>query len=111
MGAIALKVAVQMATKMGAEPWSVPIPATGVMVVGYDSYHDTADKSKSIGCIISTINQRLTRYNRQERDQNKGQVFFNILSFVLQSDVRPQTRGGGEQLLRDRDDQGPEGLL
>ena len=70
MGAIALKVAVQMATKMGAEPWSVPIPATGVMVVGYDSYHDTADKSKSIGCIISTINQRLTRYNRQERDQN-----------------------------------------
>ena len=43
--AVATKVAIQMAAKLGAEPWSVKIPVRNLMVVGFDSYHDSAEVS------------------------------------------------------------------
>uniref|UniRef100_A0A0K2UXM2 Piwi-like protein 1 n=1 Tax=Lepeophtheirus salmonis TaxID=72036 RepID=A0A0K2UXM2_LEPSM len=53
---VATKVAVQMATKLGAEPWGVSIPIKNTMVIGYDSYHDTSLKGKSVGAVVFHIN-------------------------------------------------------
>ena len=30
-----------MATKLGAEPWKLNLPKMTVMIVGYDTFHDT----------------------------------------------------------------------
>lgn len=59
---VATKVAIQMAAKLGAEPWAVNIPVKDLMVVGYDSYHDTVKAGESVGAVVATINQALTRY-------------------------------------------------
>ena len=32
------------------------------MVIGYDTYHDTAKKGRSVGAIVATMNQALTKY-------------------------------------------------
>ncbi len=46
LASVATKVAVQMAAKMGAEPWAVPIPLKQCLVIRYDSYHDTTGPNK-----------------------------------------------------------------
>lgn len=33
-----------------------------LMVVGIDSYHDSAKKGRSVGGIVCSLNQKLTRY-------------------------------------------------
>jgi aubergine-like protein len=62
MSAVAMKVAVQMATKLGAEPWGVTIPLQDTMVVGIDTSHDTLNKRKSVGAVVFTMNKNMTRY-------------------------------------------------
>ena len=59
---VATKVALQMNCKMGGEPWAVKMPLKDTMVIGYDTYHDTAKKGRSVGAIVATMNQTLTRY-------------------------------------------------
>ena len=77
---VATKVALQMNCKMGGEPWAVKIPmkvssgscshsnldlslpVQDTMVIGYDTYHDTAKKGRSVGAIVATMNQALTKY-------------------------------------------------
>ena len=78
MMTVATKVALQMNCKMGGEPWAVKmpmkvssrlvlcifIPSSSVqdtMVIGYDTYHDTAQKGRSVGAIVATMNQTLTK--------------------------------------------------
>ncbi len=46
LASVATKVAVQMAAKLGGEPWAVPIPLKQCLVIGYDSYHDTTGPNK-----------------------------------------------------------------
>ena len=77
---VATKVALQMNCKMGGEPWTVKmpmkvsscscsdlnlnlfLPVQDTMVIGYDTYHDTAKKGRSVGAIVATMNQTLTKY-------------------------------------------------
>ena len=42
--------------------WTVDIPVKGLMVVGYDTFHDTSKKDLSVGAIVCTINNSLTKY-------------------------------------------------
>ena len=58
---VATKVAIQIVAKLGGIPWQLRIPASGLMVVGYDSYHDTVHKGKSVGAVVSSINRDITR--------------------------------------------------
>ena len=58
---VATKVAIQMNAKLGGEPWAVRMPLTDTMVIGYDTYHDTAQKGRSVGAIVATMNQTLTK--------------------------------------------------
>ncbi len=60
---VAGKVAVQMAAKIGGEPWGMKIPLNDTMVIGYDSYHDTVGDKRSVGAVISTINKGLTKFH------------------------------------------------
>merc|ERR1711909_253415 len=52
---VATKVAVQMNCKLGGEPWAVKIPLTDTMVIGYDTYHDTSQKGRSVGAVVARI--------------------------------------------------------
>jgi len=60
---VATKVAVQMNCKLGGEPWATAkIPIQDLMVVGYDTYHDTATKGRSVGALVASLNQTCTKY-------------------------------------------------
>jgi len=84
---IAVKVAVQIQAKMGAEPWRIEIPLRNMMVVGYDSYHDTDRQNKSFGAMVSTTNTSLTRFhsscvehgNYEELHPKIGECFISAL--------------------------------
>ena len=56
------QVVTQMATKLGGEPWAVEIPFKGAMVVGYDTYHDSARRGESVGALVASVNNNFTRY-------------------------------------------------
>lgn len=58
---IATKVMIQMASKLGGEPWRVSLPNQTWMVIGYDTYHD-AKRNKSVGAFIASTNASFTRY-------------------------------------------------
>ena len=32
------------------------------MVIGYDTYHDTAQKGRSVGAVVASMNQTLTKW-------------------------------------------------
>lgn len=59
---VATKIAIQMACKLGGEPWTVPIPVKGLMVIGYDTWHDSSQKGRSVGAVVATINPSLSRF-------------------------------------------------
>merc|ERR1712090_48256 len=59
---VATKVAIQMNAKLGGEPWAVKIPMKNTMVIGYDTYHDTVHKSKSVGALVASLNPSLTKF-------------------------------------------------
>jgi aubergine-like protein len=59
---IATKVLVQMTTKLGGAPWTVKIPfKVPIMVVGFDTYHDEAHRGHSVGALVASLNNSLTR--------------------------------------------------
>uniref|UniRef100_A0A7N5ZZH6 Piwi-like 1 n=1 Tax=Anabas testudineus TaxID=64144 RepID=A0A7N5ZZH6_ANATE len=58
---VATKIALQMACKMGGELWSVEIPLKQLMIVGIDCYHDTIGGKRSIGALVASLNQSMSR--------------------------------------------------
>ena len=62
LAAVATKVVVQMICKLGGEPWAVDIPMKNTMVIGYDTYHDSAQKGRSAGALVASINKTFTKY-------------------------------------------------
>lgn len=46
---VAGKIAMQLNCKLGGELWAVEVPLKGLMVVGYDTYHDSSRKGHSVG--------------------------------------------------------------
>ena len=59
---VCTKIGIQMACKLGSEPWALSIPPKKLMVVGYDTHHDGTRKSESVGGFVCSINDSLTRY-------------------------------------------------
>jgi len=59
---VATKIAIQMNCKLGGEPWAVKMPLKKTMVIGYDTYHDTVNKSKSVGAVVASLNESMTKY-------------------------------------------------
>ena len=59
---VATKVAIQMNAKLGGEPWAVRMPLTDTMVIGYDTYHDSIQKGRSVGAVVASLNSSMTKY-------------------------------------------------
>lgn len=58
----AVKIAIQLAAKLGGEPWLVNIPISGTMVCGYDTYHDTAKRGRSYGAFVASMNKKFSKW-------------------------------------------------
>ena len=58
----ATNVALQMICKLGGEPWAVKIPLKNTMVIGYDTYHDSLYKDKSVGAVVASVNSTFTKF-------------------------------------------------
>ncbi|CAL1299772.1 unnamed protein product [Larinioides sclopetarius] len=60
---VATKIGIQLNCKLGGEPWALEIPfKMKIMVIGYDTYHDSARKGRSAGAFVASLNQSLTRW-------------------------------------------------
>lgn len=55
---IASKIAIQMNAKLGGMPWMIKLPVSGLMTVGFDVSHHPRDKSRSIGAMVATMDQK-----------------------------------------------------
>ncbi|CAG2180514.1 unnamed protein product, partial [Oppiella nova] len=59
---VCTKVVIQMATKLGAEPWVLKIPPKSIMIVGYDTYHDSSQKGRSVGAFVCSMNEHMSSW-------------------------------------------------
>ncbi|XP_023249891.1 piwi-like protein 1 [Seriola lalandi dorsalis] len=80
---VATKIALQMACKMGGELWSVEIPLKQLMIVGIDCYHDTIAGKRSIGALVASLNQGMSRWFSKCVLQHKGQEIMDGLKMAL----------------------------
>ncbi|XP_074494492.1 piwi-like protein 1 isoform X2 [Sebastes fasciatus] len=80
---VATKIALQMACKMGGELWSVEIPLKHLMIVGIDCYHDTIAGKRSIGALVASLNQSMSRWYSKCVLQHKGQEIMDGLKMAL----------------------------
>uniref|UniRef100_A0A3P8SKU5 Piwi-like RNA-mediated gene silencing 1 n=1 Tax=Amphiprion percula TaxID=161767 RepID=A0A3P8SKU5_AMPPE len=80
---IATKIALQMACKMGGELWTVDIPLKQLMIVGIDCYHDTTAGKRSIGALVASLNQSMSRWFSKCVLQHRGQEIMDGLKMAL----------------------------
>uniref|UniRef100_A0A674BYW6 Piwi-like RNA-mediated gene silencing 1 n=1 Tax=Salmo trutta TaxID=8032 RepID=A0A674BYW6_SALTR len=87
---VATKIALQINCKMGGELWSVEIPLKQLMIVGIDCYHDTAAGKRSIGALVASLNQGMSRYVWFSKCvlQNRGQEIMDGLKVALQGALK-----------------------
>ncbi|KAK9522353.1 hypothetical protein VZT92_018825 [Zoarces viviparus] len=80
---VATKIALQIACKMGGELWSVEVPLKQLMIVGIDCYHDTIAGKRSIGALVASLNQGMSRWYSKCVLQHKGQEIMDGLKLAL----------------------------
>lgn len=81
---IATKVAIQLNCKVGGAPWSVVVPLSHLMVVGYDVCRDTANKKKSFGGMVASLDRQMTRYyNFAAEHQMEEELADNFSAFLV----------------------------
>nr|XP_022341463.1 piwi-like protein 1 isoform X1 [Crassostrea virginica]XP_022341464.1 piwi-like protein 1 isoform X1 [Crassostrea virginica]XP_022341465.1 piwi-like protein 1 isoform X1 [Crassostrea virginica] len=84
---VATKIAIQLNCKLGGEVWCLDIPKgallKNLMVVGVDTYHDSAKKGRSVGGVICSLNQKLTRYYSRTTFQHTAEELINGLVITL----------------------------
>uniref|UniRef100_A0A674C1J4 Piwi-like RNA-mediated gene silencing 1 n=1 Tax=Salmo trutta TaxID=8032 RepID=A0A674C1J4_SALTR len=85
---VATKIALQINCKMGGELWSVEIPLKQLMIVGIDCYHDTAAGKRSIGALVASLNQGMSRWFSKCVLQNRGQEIMDGLKVALQGALK-----------------------
>ncbi|GLV46571.1 aubergine, partial [Carabus blaptoides fortunei] len=80
---VATKVAIQINCKLGGAPWTVEIPISNLMVVGFDVSHDATDKSKSYGAMVSSLDRQVTRYFSIVSAHTNGEELSNDFSLNI----------------------------
>uniref|UniRef100_A0A672JII2 Piwi domain-containing protein n=1 Tax=Salarias fasciatus TaxID=181472 RepID=A0A672JII2_SALFA len=80
---VATKLALQMICKMGGELWAVEVPIKQIMIVGIDCYHDNTSGGRSIGALVASLNQGMTRWFSRTVLQRKGQELMDGLKMAL----------------------------
>ncbi|XP_063601294.1 piwi-like protein Siwi [Penaeus indicus] len=80
------KIVLQINCKLGGEIWNLQIPFQNTMVVGYDTYHDSARKGASWGAVVASFNKNLTRYYGQVlRHANQEELTANFCTAIQNS--------------------------
>uniref|UniRef100_A0AAR2LIW5 Piwi domain-containing protein n=1 Tax=Pygocentrus nattereri TaxID=42514 RepID=A0AAR2LIW5_PYGNA len=85
---VATKIALQMNCKMGGELWSIEIPLKQLMIVGIDCYHDTAAGKRSIGALVASLNQSMSRWFSKCVLQSRGQEIIDGLKVALKAALK-----------------------
>ncbi|KDR10248.1 Protein piwi, partial [Zootermopsis nevadensis] len=81
---IATSVAIQMCCKIGGVPWTVEIPISGLMVVGFDVYHDTTPRGgNSYGAFVASLNKTFSQYFSAVSAHTPGQELSNDMASYL----------------------------
>jgi len=76
---VATKIAIQMNCKLGGDVWGVEMPLKGLMVVGIDCYHDSGSKGRSVGGVVASMNDGLTKYySRCTFQHNHGELMAQL---------------------------------
>jgi len=89
LSAVAQKIALQINCKLGGELWACQTPLKKLMVVGIDVYHSKSAKAGSIGGMVSSLNDSLSRYYSAVVLQKQGQEMIDALKIAfIQSLVR-----------------------
>ncbi|XP_042343719.1 LOW QUALITY PROTEIN: piwi-like protein 1 [Plectropomus leopardus] len=92
---VATKIALQMACKIGGELWSVEIPLKQLMIVGIDCYHDTTAGKRSIGALVASLNQTMSRWFSMCVLQHKGQEIMDGLKMALSCALKDYLKFNG----------------
>ena len=92
---VATKIAIQMACKLGGEPWTVPIPVKGLMVIGYDTWHDASQKGRSVGGVVATINPLLSRYVSYTTFHNNNEECIDKIAICVQKALKEYEKVNG----------------
>ena len=86
-----------MAAKLGAEPWAVNSQSRGLMVIGYDTYHDPGLKV-SVGAVVSTLNHNLTRFHSHATKHKNKEEIHRDISVSIEKAVQAYKRYNGGNL-------------
>lgn len=75
----AVKIGIQIAAKVGGEPWHIFLPLSAIMICGYDTYHDTANRGRSFGAFVASTNRRLSRwYSKADTHDKIDELSVNL---------------------------------
>lgn len=103
---VATKVAIQMAAKLGAEPWGIVSVPKNTMVIGYDSFHDTANRNTSVGAVVASINNDLTRFTSSCTFHKNNEELLNQMEMCFSKAIQAYQKANGglpERLIVYRD--------
>ncbi|KAI5642706.1 piwi domain-containing protein [Phthorimaea operculella] len=85
---IATKIAIQINCKLGGAPWSVEVPLSTLMVIGYDVCHDTRLKDKSFGAFVATLDRQMTHYYSTVNAHTSGEELSAHMGINIATAVR-----------------------
>lgn len=86
VGGAATKIAIQLAAKVGGEPWRVELPLKNAMVCGYDTYHDTAKRGRSFGAFLASMNDKYSRwYSKAAAHDRLDEMSSQVAAHFLQA--------------------------
>lgn len=95
---VATKVVVQMAAKSGSIPWAVHIPTKTMMVCGYDTHHDAAQKGRSIGGFVSSLNETLSQFFSKIDYHTKREELSANIALSFEEGLRAYQKANGGRL-------------
>lgn len=80
---IATKLMIQIAAKVGGEPWKLNLPSQAWMVIGYDAYHD-ARQSRSVGAFLASLNSSFTKFfSKVTLHENNEEIAPNFKDYII----------------------------
>lgn len=98
---IATKVSIQINCKLGGLPWSVNLLLKGLMIIGFDTSHDTSNRRHSYGAMVASLNPNqekgghyFSAINRHENGEQLSSHFGNnivaaVMKYVELNDSLP----------------------
>ncbi|XP_044740246.1 piwi-like protein Siwi [Chrysoperla carnea] len=84
---IATKVAIQINCKLGGAAWGAENPLGGLMVVGFDVYHDTMNKDRSFGAMVASMNRSCSQYYSTCTPHTQGTELSNDFALNMERAV------------------------